>query len=51
MNIDLLESQFHALEEPEGTITTVAPQILVKFTSSVGGLAVRIGLTENSKPD
>ena len=32
-------------------ITTVEPQILVKFTSSVGGLAVRIGLTENPSPD
>ena len=33
--------------------TTVVPQmlVLVKFTSSVGGLAVRIGLTENSRRD
>ena len=37
---------------PAGSrFTTVVPQILVKFTSSVGGLAVRIGLTENSRPD
>ena len=37
---------------PAGSrFTTVVPQILVKFTSSVGGLAVRIGLTENSKLD
>lgn len=37
---------------PAGSrFTTVVPQILVKFTSSLGGLAVRIGLTENIKPD
>jgi len=31
--------------------TTVVPQILVKFTSSVVGMAVRIGLTEKPRPD
>ena len=38
-------------EVTSNQFTTVVPQILVKFTSSVGGLAVRIGLTENSRPD
>ena len=37
---------------PAGSrFTTVVPQILVRFTSPVGGLAVRIGLTENARPD
>ena len=37
---------------PAGSrFTTVVPQILVKFTSPLGGLAVRIGLTESVRLD